>query len=60
MTIQEAIKTGKPFKRRTWVKNAWTVIFGDVFDYENKYHPSDAPDVFTVSDILAEDWEVKQ
>jgi hypothetical protein len=49
MTIQEAIKSGKPFKRKPWVGTAWI--------YPRNMHSYTR---FAVSDILADDWEVKE
>ena len=62
MTIQEAIKSGKPFKRKGWREemfaiaelddDEWLFADGSGGVY---YHP----DELTPQDILAEDWEVK-
>ena len=60
MTIQEAIKSGKPFKRRVW-DYVWTIVDDDRFYYlrgcEDDYFK---PNEFDPKDILADDWEVKE
>ena len=57
MTIQEAIKSGKPFKREIWFSNSFIIIDNtnvlvDVIDGEAT--------IFEDEDILATDWEVKE
>ncbi len=47
MTIQEAIRSGKPFKRRLW--KFWHSLEPFGFD----------PSILKVEYILATDWEVK-
>jgi hypothetical protein len=58
MTIQEAIKSGKPFRRKSarpkhWIcgmnKNGWCNT-----DYETKAY------AIPRKDILATDWEIKE
>ena len=54
MTIQEVIKSGKPFKRKRFV--SWVCVYGNKLAFELSmltFTPS-------VLDILADDWEVKQ
>jgi len=59
MTIQEAIKSGKPFKRIPW--EIWigvaqfTKSKETVLNYKMHEHLQ-----FTAKDILANDWEIKQ
>ena len=58
MTIQEAIKTGKPFKRKKW--EFYSAIKGitkekGLFNFKQ----SDLLDISAI-DVLAEDWEVKE
>lgn len=56
MTIQEAIKSGKPFKRKLW--KDWHSV-----DQESQWFTNTATDyrvVLAARDILAEDWEVKK
>ena len=62
MTIQEAIKSGKPFKRSGWMESMWAIVDWD----DNEWlHPDGSggvyyhPDELTPQDILATDWEVK-
>lgn len=61
MTIQEAIKSGKPFRRPIWVKDVWLVIIHFIPYYidglKEGYYTEQTD--FNVSDILADDWEVK-
>ena len=55
MNIIEAIKSGKPFKRESWVK--WTV------DYCNSYiawSENLCSVSFSTEDLIADDWEVKE
>ena len=55
MTLQEAIKTGKPFRRKGW--NYWLVL--DVANYITRagtYLNAE----FKAEDILADDWEIKK
>jgi hypothetical protein len=60
MTIQQAIRSGKPFRRKAWE----SYISAD--QHFNKIIPKyigrivNSFSVFTVSDILAKDWEVKK
>lgn len=46
MTIQEALKTGLPYKRKVWHVASWQAPLPN-----NRY---------MVEDILADDWEVKR
>ena len=65
MTIQEAIQSGKPFKRHRWTEY-WVLSepYGEIFvklGRKKKWYESENdlrynPDI---QDILAEDWEVK-
>jgi hypothetical protein len=55
MRIQEAIKSGKPFKRKLW--RDWHTV-----DAESQWFVNTATDyrvVLSARDVLAEDWEVK-
>ena len=62
MTIQEAIKSGKPFRRtsETAFTNKWIIRIGG---FSGMIH-WECGDVATVGlcpdDILATDWEIKQ
>lgn len=59
MTIQEAIKSGKPFKRKsykTWLIT-YTPILGDDLEFYTEDKKTDVI-IFPVA-ILADDWEVK-
>jgi len=55
MNIIEAVRTGKPFKRKDW-DNWWCFEDGDLVDeYGNSVGYS-----FKFDDFLADDWEVKE
>ncbi len=55
MTIQEAIETGKPFRRKSW-GDIWQEVTEDkMFRYSRNNTT-----LLDADDILAEDWEVKQ
>jgi hypothetical protein len=56
MIIQEAIKSGKPFKRKEML--TYMRIFNDRFVY-NEGILKDVPHFIQVIDILATDWEIK-
>ena len=61
MTIQEAIKSGKPFRRKgaaySWIlRDSSKAMLYSAFHYES----SDINYRFLVEDILATDWEVKE
>lgn len=62
MTIQEAIKSGKPFRRKD--KIHW-LLFADIL-HDNVIYDTlkyriiyNSMHYFTIEDILARDWEVK-
>jgi hypothetical protein len=55
MTIQEAIKSGKPFRRKGWPTFWEYDLSRDWITYEKT---SDQPPI-RLRDILADDWEVK-
>ena len=59
MNIQEAIKSGKPFKRERWVVGGWIYNNDGVFEYLTGGVDEPANEFF-VEDILADDWEVKE
>lgn len=63
MTLQEAIKSGKPFRRKSdvkkgyddWLMNKKTRIKGCCrLDYDGFGHDA------IIADILATDWEIKK
>ena len=54
MTIQEAIKSGKPFRRK--IHTMWTIVSGNQL-MDNLVFKKYCP---TVQAILADDWEVKE
>lgn len=64
MTIQEAMKSGKPFKRKDDEDVRWIVKRGHKLFITHK--PSDEnqysyrPTTFKMVDILADDWEIKE
>ncbi len=45
MNIQDAIKSGKPFKRKEWSNGAWYTV-------ENGLR-------YLTEDVLADDWEIQ-
>lgn len=64
MTIQEAIKSGRPFKRKSSNDPCWLVVttvnLPGLLGYESNEDGGEAPISEThASDILAEDWIVK-
>ena len=56
MTIQEAIKTGKKFKRKH--KEWW--LYPLIPYNGEKVGVTDYSMIIYISDILAEDWEIKK
>ena len=66
MTIQKAIKSGKPFKRKH--HGVWFEIFHDIpfavapdgLEGELGFKPIPRETIFSISSILANDWEVKK
>lgn len=60
MTIQEALRSGKPFKRLEW--NEWFVI--GAFDFPYSLDIEDQPVgpglIIAASDLLASDWVVRE
>lgn len=66
MTIQEAIKSGKPFKRHYWsdwrlLRKTPAFVVGN-FNYElilEKEPRRSGYNVIMFEDVLANDWEVK-
>ena len=59
MTIQEAIESGKPFKRPKWTNECWTLA-DDIFFFEEGKVEFESAEKFSPADILAEDWEIRQ
>jgi hypothetical protein len=60
MNIQEAIKSGKPFRRRGWPDDGIYVVYVEhdiVLTLENDFAASI---VLDVQDILAEDWYIRE
>ncbi len=57
MTIQEAVKSGKKFRRSGWYEGVHFYIncMGEIAD-----NFDDSPPIIEKEDILAEDWEVKE
>jgi len=63
MTIQEAIKSGKPYRRKSEIKKygkkSWFTNHREVM----KKYPNGVVFYYTIfleSDILATDWEIKE
>lgn len=65
MTIQEAIKTGKPFKRKGDSERDWLEVFGEIAreirycDPKERERSSCGHVPLWEDDFLATDWEVK-
>jgi hypothetical protein len=61
MTIQEAIKSGKPFKRHGWADYNALIVRDGRFE-ENDQEDEDPQEngnfIFEPSDMTADDWEV--
>lgn len=57
MTIQEAIKSGKPFKRKHEIESMYCIVRRGYFVFFNENRNAY---IMGASDILATDWEVKQ
>jgi len=63
MTIQEAIKSGKPFRRLNSFRERWLIVVGNnpFFEYEPMpKHKYGRKTDLSPDDILATDWEVKE
>ena len=54
MTIQEAIKSNKPMKRKHWQEFLW------IREWQREARIKAFIDNITIEDILAEDWEIKK
>jgi hypothetical protein len=59
MTIQEAIKSGRPFRRKA-DGVAWISSILGTFITSWRYLSSDQKVRLTTDDILADDWEIKE
>lgn len=60
MTIQEAINSGKPFRRKGWVDDSIFVVYEKndiVLSLDTDFQTSIELDV---QDILAEDWYTRE
>ena len=60
MNIQEAIKSGRPFRRKGWIDNDFFVVYEKddiVLTLERDFCTSIELDV---QDILADDWYTRQ
>jgi hypothetical protein len=60
MNIQEAIRSGKPFRRRGWPDDGFYVVYVEhdiVLTLENDFSTSI---VLDVQDILADDWYTRE
>lgn len=68
VTIQEAIKSGRPFKRQSFSETSWIILIENValgYVYENGYLMDDDMfpmkwNILGIDDFLAEDWEVRE
>lgn len=56
MTIIEAIKSGKAFRRACWMTSEWlTIRLGEFWNlYDNETYAID------VNEVLADDWIVRE
>lgn len=54
MTLQEAIKSNKPFKRPHYIKYLWKAGNDDIISL-----PDEFVVVLRATDVLANDWEIK-
>ena len=59
MTIQEAIKSGKPFKRKYCTR--WMTTSSPLEHFRYIHDDNKVDDIATIFgfDVLADDWEVK-
>lgn len=63
MTIQEAIKSGKPFRRKEWLVPDYLIIeSGGLHRNQLRWErlPHEYYIFFEKDDILADDWEIKE
>lgn len=63
MTIQEAINSGLPFRRKTWPDSLGCLIVDEFHTFswkDRKEHGVHKSCEITPKDVLAEDWEVQQ
>jgi hypothetical protein len=59
MNLIDAIKSGKPFKRKNgseWLCK-WDGCYSEIIRYGDN---PEGPKKFTVDDILSDDWEIKE
>jgi hypothetical protein len=57
MTIQEAIKSKKPFKRKVW--STWFRCIKSHSPWLTDIEDKNSEVIIGIGDILADDWEVK-
>ena len=62
MTIQEALKSGNPFKRKNWKRWKVVELKQNGMFYTRYFLEPLKPEsrTFAIDDILADDWEVKE
>ena len=58
MTLIEAIKSGRPFRRKS-VLSCWYGVVGDVVKYQPGMSDAYVANL-KVEDILADDWEIQE
>ena len=59
MTIQEAIKSGRPFKRKS--ERQWFEAYTDGDSYLSlERHPPEFEHPLRLEYVLADDWEIKE
>jgi hypothetical protein len=56
MTIQEAIRSGKPFKRKNF--KSWIILFKPHPDDDEEFYIGLNPVTILPCAILADDWEI--
>ena len=57
MTIQQAIKSGKPFRRKAWLRGIWVRRAAGFFEFfRSGWYKAE----LSADEILATDWEVKK
>lgn len=59
MTIIEAVKSGKRFRRQTWVEDQWCSLDEGLLFIEDS-RTKTTSDRIHISEILADDWEVQE
>lgn len=58
MNLIDAIKSGRPFRRKGYMR--WAAKWDGCYSEILRYEPSEQRVTFTVEDILADDWEIRE